>query len=241
MNTDTTTDTFYDGRIRVKQPISGYRYGIDSILLANMVSASPGDTVLDMGTGCGIIPLIMAYRNPGIRFFGLEIQPYMAELAVENVAENNMKDHIDIRCQDLVSLQPEDLPEAVDLVVCNPPYQKKSSGRISPNPQRAAAKHEVWMTLETLLDAVRRMVKPSGRLAMVYPAARGAELLSQMQAFGIAPKSLIPIQSYPHTDAIIMIVEGVCGAQAGMTTQPPVCIWQTPGEYSSCVRQMFQT
>ncbi len=235
-----TTDTFFDGRIRVKQYRSGYRFSIDSVLLSHYVRPQPGDVVVDLGTGCGIIPLLLAYRNPGIRICGVELQPELAELAACNTVENQMTDRIRILCRDMVSVRNDHLPESANIVVCNPPYRKISSGRINANPQRAIARHELRITLGDLMATAKRLLSVSGRFVAVYPAERAAEILTKMHLSGIEPKRLTLVQSYPHSNATLAIVEGVRGGKPGITIGPPLILYHADGRYTDEVEDMFQ-
>src|SRR5210317_2172391 len=117
-----TTDTFFNGKIRITQERAGYRFSIDAVLLANFAVPRSGDQVLELGTGCGIIPLILAYRQPQIEIYGVEVQAELAELAVSNVRENQLHDRISVICADMKSLRPAMTAGPVDLVVCNPPF-----------------------------------------------------------------------------------------------------------------------
>ncbi|MBW2642213.1 MAG: methyltransferase [Deltaproteobacteria bacterium] len=132
-----TTDSLFNGSILVKQHGAGYRFSLDAVLLAQHARPSPDDTVLDLGTGCGIIPLILAYRHPKIIIYGVEVQKELADIATLNIAENGMEDRITIHCKDLKRLKQDMTCGPVDLVVTNPPYMKVASGRLNPNQQRA--------------------------------------------------------------------------------------------------------
>ena len=106
----------------------GYRFSIDAVLLAYFADPRPGDKVLDLGTGCGIIPLILAYRQPNIAIYGVEVQTKLAELAVSNVRENQLEGRITVFCTDMKLLRPAMTAGPVDLVVCNPPFRRRGSG-----------------------------------------------------------------------------------------------------------------
>lgn len=235
-----TTDTFFNGRIRVKQYRSGYRFSIDSVLLSHYVKPRRGDAILDLGTGCGIIPLILAYCNPGISVYGVELQRDLAELAKCNVVSNQMTDQIRILCQDMVSLRRNKLPANVNLVVCNPPYRKIASGRINSITQRAVARHELGITLDGIVETAKRLLNISGRFVAIYSAQRAAEILSKMQVAALEPKQLTMIHSHRHSNATLMIVEGVRGGRPGLTIGPPLVLYHPDGRYTAEVEHMFQ-
>ena len=235
-----TADTFFNGRIRVKQNRAGYRFSIDAVLIAGLTIPSPDDTVLDLGTGCGIIPLILAYRHPKIKVYGIEVQQQLADLAIINVEENRMKDRITIHCMDMKKLKHDMMSGPVDLVVSNPPYRKAESGRINPDQQRAVARHEIKATLSDVVETAQRMLRTAGRFVTVYPAERMADILIQMRSAGLEPKSLRTVHSDRHTDAKLIIVEGKKGGRPGLKIGSPVIIYRKDGSYTDEVKEMFK-
>ncbi len=235
-----TADTFFNGRIRVKQNRAGYRFSIDAVLIAGLTIPSPDDTILDLGTGCGIIPLILAYRHPKIKVYGVEVQQQLADLATINVEENRMKDRITIHCMDMKKLKHDMMSGPVDLVVSNPPYRKAESGRINPDQQRAVARHEIKATLSDVVETAQRMLRTAGRFVTVYPAERMADILIQMRSAGLEPKSLRTVHSDRHTDAKLIIVEGKKGGRPGLKIGSPVIIYRKDGSYTDEVQEMFK-
>jgi len=234
-----TTDAFFDGKLHIKQAASGYRFSLDAVLLAWHARPRADERVLDLGTGCGIIPLILAYRFPSIAAFGIEIQEDLAELAISNVTANHMQNRITVLRQDMCNLKPNMIGGPVDLVVCNPPYRKPNSGRLNPDAQRAIARHELKVNLADVLQTVRRMLRTAGRFVTVYTAERIVELLSQMRTAGIEPKFMRSIHSQPDTEAKLILVDGVKGAQPGTRLGPPLIIYAANAEYSKEVQGMF--
>ena len=234
-----TADSFFNGRIQVKQHRSGYRFSIDAVLLASHAKPGPEDTVLDLGTGCGIIPMILAYRNPGIEVYGIEVQTDLADIAALNITENGLDDQITVLCMDMKTLNLETTSEPVDLVVSNPPFRKAESGRINPNRQRAVARHEIKATLYDVVETGRRMLRTGGRFVMVYLAERMTDILTQMRTAGIEPKSIRAIHSGIETSAKLVLVEGKKGGRAGIKICPPLIIYRKNGAYTDEVEKMF--
>jgi tRNA1Val (adenine37-N6)-methyltransferase len=234
-----TTDTFFDGCIKVKQNRSGYRFSIDAVLLAWHAGPRPDDTILDLGTGCGIIPMLLAYRYPGIRVYGIEVQTDLADIARLNIEENNMGDRIFIRCMDMKTLSHDVTSGAVDLVVCNPPFRKARSGRVNPDHERAIARHEIKTTLCDVIKTAHSMLRTSGRFVIVYPAERITDILSQMRDYGIEPKWIRMIHSDKNTNAKLILIEGKKGARPALKIEPPVIVYQENGTYSDEVEKMF--
>jgi tRNA1Val (adenine37-N6)-methyltransferase len=234
-----TTDSFFEGRIRIKQHRSGYRFSIDAVILAYHADPRSGDRVVDLGTGCGIIPLILTYRNPSLNVYGIEVQADLAELADRNVKDNHMQERISILCEDMKVLEIGMISGPADLVVCNPPYRKANSGRINPDQQRALARHEIRTTLNDVVQTARRILRPSGRFVTVYTAERMTDLFTQLRSAAIEPKFLRTIHSTWNTEAKLILVEGLKGGRPGLKLGPSLVIYQEDGSYTAEVEKMF--
>jgi tRNA1Val (adenine37-N6)-methyltransferase len=235
-----TTDTFFNGKIRITQDRTGYRFSIDAILLAYFADPRPGDKVLDLGTGCGIIPLIMAYRVPDLAIYGVEVQTELAGLAVSNVRENRLEDRITVFCTDMKLLRPVMTAGPVDLVVCNPPFRRRGSGRINPDAQRAVARHEIKANLGDIIQTSHRMLRTAGRLVLIYTAGRLTDILSRMRSDGIEPKFIRMIHSRQDTEAALTLIEGVKGGRPDLKIAPPLIIYDQKNDYTDEVESMFR-
>jgi tRNA1Val (adenine37-N6)-methyltransferase len=237
---DTTGDTFFNGALRVEQDRSGYRFSIDAVILADRVQPRPGDRVLELGAGCGIVLLILAFRYPEAGYTGVEVQSGLYRLALKNVQMNRMKDRIRLFHMDMRHLSPEQTGGAVDTVVCNPPYRRVEAGRLNPNRQKAIARHEMKLNLPDLLQAARRMLRTAGKFYIVYTVERLIELLAEMKAVAIEPKHLTMVYAGLHTEAKLALVEGVKGARSGCKVAPPLIIYDSEGNYTPEVAKMFE-
>lgn len=235
-----TRDSFFNGRLRLKQPRHGYRYSIDAVILASAVNPKPGETVVDLGTGCGVIPLILAFRRPGVHIWGVELQAALADVAEENVRENDMASRVTIVCADMRDIRPERVGGPADRVVSNPPYRRGRSGRVNPDRQRALARHEIAVHLPEVVRAARTLLKTGGRFTMIYAAGRVAELLSHMRAERIEPKRLRSIHSSEEQDARLVLVEGTRDGRPGMVVSPPLIVYDGGGRYTEEIQAMFR-
>ncbi len=234
-----TRDHFFNGNIVLSQPGSGYRFSIDAVILAHLVCPAPGETILDLGTGCGVIPIMLAFRHPQIRLIGVEIQPALFRLARQNVADNRLSDRIRVIKKDMVQLSPTDVGGPVDRVVSNPPYRKRDSGRINADSQRAVARHELKIDLTALLQTSRRMLHKSGRFCIIYPSTRTVDLLAAMRSTGIEPKNLTMVHSKPSLPARLVMVAGIKGGRPGLDVGPPLYLYRENGAYTRAVEAMF--
>jgi tRNA1Val (adenine37-N6)-methyltransferase len=235
-----TIDAFFDGRLEVRQSRDGYRFSIDAVLLASLARPRLGDRVLDLGTGCGIVPLILVFQSGGLRVTGLELQPGLAELARQNVALNGMSAAIEIREGDLRHMRPGKELAPFDLVVSNPPYRKARAGRVSPGAQRALARHEITTTLADVVGCAERMLQKGGRFVMVYAAERLTDICCEMRRAGVEAKRLQPIHSRPGQRAKLIVVEGLKGGRPGLAIDPPLFIYGAAGGYSDALAAMLR-
>ena len=234
-----TTDTFFNGKIKVVQNQAGYRFSIDAVLLAYQAAPRSGDKIVDLGAGCGIISLIIAFRRPDVRIYAVELQPQLAELAAANVNQNRLADRIDVLCADMKLLNRKMTAGPLDLIVCNPPYRRPGSGRLNPDSQRAIARHEIKANLGDVLQTARRMLRTAGRLVTIYPAERTTDILSQMRKERIEPKLIRMVHSSPDAEARLILVEGVKEGRPGLKVSSALIIYDQKGDYTAEVKQML--
>lgn len=236
---DRTEDTFLNGGITILQHRKGYRFSIDAVLLAAFSAPGGKDRIVDLGTGCGIIPLILGQRHPAVRIAGIEVQPELAALAAQNVEANGMKDRVTIICGDMRLLSIQAVAGPVDLVISNPPYRKGRSGRVNPHPQRALARHEILATLQDVAAATARLLGIGGRFAIVYPAERITDLLTNLRSTGIEPKHIQAVHATGHDPARLVLVSGIKGGRPGAVIHEPLVIYQPNGTYTETVQAML--
>ena len=233
-----TRDPFLEGRIFLSQPKHGYRFSIDAVILAHLSCPAPGDIVLDLGTGCGVIPILLAYRHPDIRIVGVEVQSALSRLARQNAVDNHMCDRVDILEKDMGQLVLADVGGPVDLVVSNPPYRQLNSGRLNTDSQKAVARHELKVNLEILLATARRMLNKSGRFCVIYPSVRTVDLITAMRVADLEPKKLTMIHSKPAEPARLVAIEGVRGGRPGLSVEAPLYVYNADDSYSQKIAAM---
>lgn len=215
-----TIDMFMDGRLKLIQSRSGYRFSIDAILLSEFVTIKKGDTVVDFGSGCGIIPLILLLTRPVGYVIGLEIQEELADQTARNSVLNGFMDKMCVVLGDI--RRPPIFLNSVEVVVCNPPYRKTKSGRINPDRQRAIARHEILASLDDILKGAGDILKPKGRIAMVYPAERLVDLIGRMRRYNLEPKRIQIIYPDTESEAKLAMVEAVYGGKGGLKILAPL-------------------
>ncbi|MFZ0612606.1 MAG: tRNA1(Val) (adenine(37)-N6)-methyltransferase [Desulfobacterales bacterium] len=235
-----TADTFFDKRLLIQQFRGGYRFSIDAVILAGHIRPHPGEKVLELGAGCGIVSLMVAFRQVDALVTGVEIQPELAGLARANTLANGLQARVRILCRDLKTLAPTHLRGPFDWVVSNPPYRKIAAGRLNPQIQRAIARHEIKVSLPDIVSAARRWLRTGGRFVTVYTAERMAEALSQMQSAGIEPKYCRMIHSAGTSTAKLVLLEGHKGARPGLIVAPPLVIYGKNGDYTAEMESLFR-
>ncbi len=236
-----SVDTLFDGKLICAQSQDGYRFSIDAVLLAHFALPRSHDRVLDLGAGCGVVSLILACRHPAIRLTCLEIQDSLAQLITYNISLNGLADRIELLPGDLRCISELLAVGSFDLVVCNPPYYSLGSGRQNPTDEQAVARHELKAGLADVVQAAVFALRTRGRLAMIYPAARGAALLTALRQVRLEPKRLQVVYPYPGADASLFLVEAVKGGGEEMTVLPPLYVYDRPdGDYSPAVAAFYR-
>ncbi len=215
-----TVDELLEGRLKLIQSREGYRFSVDALFLAEFVTVKPGDFLVDLGTGCGIIPLFLLATTPLKHALGIEIQADLARQAWRNATANDHSREMDILLADI--RRPPLSSGTADVVTCNPPYRKSDSGRINPNTSRAIARHEIFVSLEHILAASSHVLKKKGRFAMVYSAERLIDFMSQSRRFNLEPKRLQVVYPNLHSNAKLVLIEAVLDGNPGVKILPPI-------------------
>lgn len=235
-----TLDTLFEGRLKILQKKRGYRFSIDALLLAHFVDPGPKDRIIDLGTGCGILPLILLFRRKASRIIGVEIQPSLADLARRNAALNRLTSRIKILEEDWKEFNGKKISGTFGLVLSNPPYRKVGSGRINPDQEKALARHEINATLGDMLRVAYHLLKDRGRLVMIYPATRAADLIKEMAGFHLEPKRMQFVHSHEKDEARLVLVEALKEGQTQVRILPPFILFDSAGEYTPAGRELFR-
>jgi tRNA1Val (adenine37-N6)-methyltransferase len=204
-----TLDTFFDGKLQVIQKKKGYRFSIDAVLLSQFVKIRKDERVIDLGTGCGILPLLLSQTTKARSFVGVEIQGALAECAKKNVLLNHLEDRMSILKQDLRGLGKTLPPGSFDVVLSNPPYRKYRSGRINPSVEKAIARHEIEGTLEDLVSVASYLLPAKGRCYFIFPVMRSVDLLVALRSRKLEPKRLQFVHPRTGEDAKFILAESI--------------------------------
>lgn len=219
-------DTLSGGKVRVIQPRRGYRFSVDPLLLCAFARIPASARVVDLGTGGGVIPLLLAGQGKGRQFVGIELQAAAAERAARSVALNGAQERIRIVRADVRELPAEFVAGSFDAVVTNPPYRQPVSGRVAPDAERSLARHELAGGLHDFLRAGAFLLNNGGRFCVIHLAERLAELLAGMCAVRLEPKRLRTVHARGGEGARLVLVEGRKGARPGLTVETPLILYR---------------
>lgn len=234
-----TIDELQNYGLRIIQPRHGYRFSLDPLLLCDFAGMREGDRVIDLGTGSGVIPLVLARQCESGEIVGVELQEEMAELALRNVLLNSMADRVSIHREDIAGLRSCFPVSSFDLVVANPPYRKRGTGKVSPKAGRDDARHESTATLADFLEIAKYLVKPAGRICFIYHPSRLAELLNEAALLRLAPLRLRMVHGNAQAEARMFMVELAKGRKGELKVLPPLFVYNESGGCSSEMERIY--
>ena len=218
-------DDLQIGGLELIQNPSGFCFGVDAVFLSDFVKVKPGETVLDLGTGNGIIPILLSAKTGGKKFTGLEIQENTADMARRSVAYNHLEDRIEIVTGDIKEAAEIFKPAFFDVITTNPPYMLSQHGRRNPDDAKAIARHEVLCTLDDILRESMRLLQDKGRFYMIHRPFRLTEIMIKINHYKIEPKRIQFIHPYIDKEPVLVLIEGVRGARSRVTVEPPIIIY----------------
>ena len=221
----------------IDQEKTGYRYSIEPFLLADFMSLLPGQSVLDIGTGCGIIPILLIQREPGLKITAIEIQD--CSQAQKNIQQNGMEQKITLIHGDFLKEAENLEPESFDHIVSNPPYRKIQTGRINPDAGKALARHELSLNMNSLLDKSAPLLKTGGQIVLAYPPERMGETLRELECRSLYPRQARFIHGNFQTAAKIFLVSALKGKKSDLTVAPPLAVYNKDGTYSKEMKGIY--
>ncbi len=238
-------DSLFGGNLKCCQSASGYRFSVDSILIAHFVKVHGEDRILDLGTGCGIIMLLLLYRwgSRISKILGVEIQQGLADIARKNLTANGFEDIGRVELGDIKKLSAFISPESYDTIVCNPPFYSPGSGRRTENFEARLARHQILATLDDFLATATWTVKNKGSVYFIYPAGQIGTFISLVDKHRLAVKNLQFVYSYPQADsgARLVLIECRKNGGPGVNILPPFYIYRQKNGAFSFEMQNFYT
>ena len=214
-------------------------FGMDAVLLSAFAKVKAGECVLDLGTGTGILPILLAAKTKGKHFTGLEIQEESADMARRSVRHNQLEEQIDIVTGDIKEASQIFGHGSMDVITTNPPYMIGGHGLANPESAKAIARHEVLCTLDDIIRESARTLKAGGRFYMVHRPFRLAEILTAMCEAKLEPKRMKMVHPFKDKDANMVLIEAVRGGGAWMKVEAPVIVYKEPGVYTDEIYSIY--
>lgn len=214
-------------------------FGMDAVLLSGFARVKRGEHVLDLGTGTGIIPILLNAKTQGEHFTGLEIQPESADMAARSVRFNGLEDRIDIVVGDIKEASLIFGAASMDVITTNPPYMIGQHGLTNPDDAKAIARHEVMCTLDDVLRESAKILRPGGRFYMVHRPFRLAEIMHSMVEYHIEPKRMRLVYPYVDKEPNMVLIEGLRGGKSRLTVEKPLIVYKAPNQYTDEIYDVY--
>lgn len=224
---------------KIIQDPGKFCFGMDAVLLSGFANVKPGGRVLDLGTGTGIIPILLEAKTEGSYFAGLEIQEESVDMARRSVELNGLSGRIEIIHGDIKEADRLFDAASFDVITSNPPYMINEHGLKNPDSPKAIARHEVCCNLEDVIRSAAKLLKPGGHFFMVHRPFRLAEIMNTMSAMRLEPKRMQLVYPYVDKEPNMVLIEGVRGGKSRLTVEKPLIVYEEPGKYTSEIYDIY--
>lgn len=214
-------------------------FGMDAVLLSGFVHVKPGEKALDLGTGTGIIPILLKAKTKGEHFTGLEIQEASADMARRSVLYNHLEDQISIVQGDIKEAHTLFDAASFDVITSNPPYMTGNHGLVNPDMPKAIARHEILCTLDDVIGQASKLLRPGGRFYMVHRPFRMAEIMTKMTAHRLEPKRMRLVYPFADKEPNMVLIEGLKGGKPRITVEKPLIVYKEPGVYTDEIYDVY--
>lgn len=232
-------DELHRNNYKIIQNPEGFCFGMDAVLLSGFARVKSGEVVLDMGTGTGIIPILLEAKTEGKHFTGLEIQEESADMAARSVLLNNLEKKIDIKLGDIKETSVIFGKSSFDVVTSNPPYMNESHGLANTNRPKAIARHEVLCTFEDIAREASAVLKPGGRFYLVHRPRRLIEIINLLTHYKLEPKRLKPVYPMKDKEANMVLIEAVKNGGSLLRMESPLIVYNEPNVYTEEITGIY--
>ncbi len=245
MRTDVTIhpherlDDLHRGGYHIIQDPGRFCFGVDAVILSGFARVKRGENALDLGTGTGVIPVLLAAKTEGRHFTGLEIQPESAEMAARSVRLNELEERVSIVQGDIKEAAGIFGGSTFDVVVSKPPYMNSGGGLVNPGEAKAIARHEILCTLEDVAAAAGKILRPKGRFYMIHRPHRLTDILTVLRQYKLEPKRVRFVHPYVDKPPTMVLVEAGRGGRPMVKVEAPLVIYRAPGEYTEEIYQIY--
>ncbi len=224
---------------KIIQNTKKFCFGMDAVLLSGFTKVHPGEKVLDLGTGTGIIPILLEAKTEGKHFTGLEIQDESADMARRSVAMNGLEDKIDIVIGDIKEASAHFGLASFQVVTSNPPYMNHGHGLVNPGDAKAIARHELLCTLEDVIREASRLLKPGGRFYLVHRPFRLVEIINTLTVHRLEPKRMKLVYPYVDKEPNMVLLECVKGGKSMLKVEAPLIVYKEQGVYTDEIYDIY--
>ena len=227
-----------NGYVIIQNP-EKFCFGMDAVLLSGFAKVKAGANVLDMGTGTGIIPILMEAKTKAGHLTGLEIQEESADMARRSVRLNNLENKIDIVTGDIKEAGSLFQAASFDAITCNPPYMIGQHGLTNPDAPKAIARHEILCNLDDVVSNAALLLKPGGNFFMIHRPFRLAEIITVMTKYKLEPKRMQLVYPYVDKEPNMVLIEGCRGGRPRMTVEKPLIVYKEPNAYTDEIFEIY--
>lgn len=232
-------DDLHRNNYKIIQNTKKFCFGMDAVLLSGFAKVLPGEKALDLGTGTGIIPILLEAKTNGKHFTGLEIQEESADMARRSVALNKLEDKIDIVIGDIKEASALFGSASFDVVTSNPPYMNHNHGLVNPAKAKAIARHEILCSLEDVVREAARCLKPNGRFYLVHRPFRLVEIITTLTAYKLEPKRMKLVYPYIDKEPNMVLIECIKGAKSRVAVEAPLIVYKEPNVYTDEIYDIY--
>lgn len=225
--------------LKIIQKTDGFCFGMDAVLLSGFAHVKRGEKVLDMGTGTGIIPLLLSAKTEGKHYTALEIQEEIAKMASRSVAINHLEEKIEIVNGDIKEASRIFGAASFDVVTTNPPYMNDAHGLKNPTEVKAISRHEVLCTLEDVVREGAKVLKSGGRMYMVHRPHRLIEIITAMKQYKMEPKRMCMVHPFKDKEANMVLIEAVKGGGSWLKMEAPIIVYKELGVYTDEIYDIY--
>lgn len=227
------------GNYRIIQNPDMFCFGMDAVLLSDFAKVKEGQNVLDMGTGTGILPILLAAKTKAAKLIGLEIQPQSVEMARRSVALNELEDRVSITEGDIKEAGTIFTPASFDVITCNPPYMIDNHGLKNPDMPKAIARHEILLNFEDVAREASKLLKPGADFYLVHRPFRLVELMEQLTKYKLEPKTIRFVYPFVDKDPAMVLIHCKKGAKRYVSVERPLIIYKEPNVYTDEILEIY--
>ena len=239
LKSDERLDDLQRNGYQIIQKKNGFCFGMDAVLLSGFARVKQGEKAIDLGTGTGIIPILLEAKYEGEHYTGLEIQDEMADMAARSVALNHLEEKVSIVKGDIKEASRLFGAASFDVVTSNPPYMNDAHGLKNPDLPKAISRHEVLCTLDDVTREAARLLRPGGRFYMVHRPHRLIEIITALTKYKLEPKRMKMVHPFVEKDANMVLIEAVRGGKSMIKVEAPIVVYKEQGVYTDEIYDIY--